>query len=603
MQAIILAAGMGKRLKDLTKEVTKCMVEVNGVTLIKRALTQLDEMNLSNIILVVGYKKDKLIEYIKSLNIKTPVTFIVNDVYDKTNNIYSLYLAKQYLLKEDTLLLESDLIFDNVLLKKIVNSKEKNLALVAKFKSWMDGTVVTLDDEDNVLNILSKKEFLFEDKDDYYKTVNIYKFSREFSEMYYVPFLEAYCKALGNNEYYEQVLRVIVSLDKPVIKGLKVEDNELWYEIDNIQDLNIAESLFAGDDDKLEKYQCRYGGYWRYPELLDFCYLVNPFYPNKKLLSEMQSSFEVLVKNYPSGLNINNILVANFFGLKKDFVCAGNGAAELIKVLMENLQGKMGAVFPTFQEYPNRKDENSIVPLYIDNSDYTYTYNDIIQFYDDKDIEILTIINPDNPSGNFINYEDMMKLLQWSQSKKIKLVVDESFIDFADNNQGLLNNEIIKNYSNLVVVKSISKSYGVPGLRLGVLATSDEKLLSVIRKEVSIWNINSLGEFYLQIAEKYNSYYYESLEKIKKLRKLMYKELNKINGIRCINSQANYIMCEVQKPYNSTDLTKSLLNKHNILIKDLSNKDGLRDKQYIRLAIRTKQENDILVEAIKEELK
>lgn len=602
MQGIILAAGMGKRLKDLTKDVTKCMVKVNGITLIERMLLQLEELKLDRIILVVGYKKEKLMDYINSLNIKTPIIFVHNDIYYRTNNIYSLYLAKDYLLENDTLLLESDLIFDKIVLKKIYNSKEDAVALVSKFKSWMDGTVVTLDYENNIINILSKKEFLFEDKDDYYKTVNIYKFGKKFSEMYYVPFLEAYSKALGNNEYYEQVLRVIVSLDRAVIKGLKIEENELWYEIDNIQDLNIAESLFAEENDKFKKYEQRYGGYWRYPELLDFCYLVNPFYPNKKLISEMKSNFENLLKDYPSGLEVNNILAANFFGIKKEFICIGNGAAELIKILMDQIDGKIGIIYPTFQEYPNRKNKSDIVPFYVENYDFKYNAKDIQVFFEKKNIESLLIINPDNPSGNLMSKEEILSLVTWGKQAGINIILDESFIDFADDNVELLDNKILAKNENLIIVKSISKTYGVPGLRLGIIATSNESLLSRVRNEVSIWNINSFGEFYLQIAEKYNSYYEKSLEKIKVLREKLQNALNEIDCVRVIKSQANYIMCEILYPYTSKELTKNLLNKYNILIKDLSNKEGLNNKQYIRLAIKTPEENNILIDAIKNEL-
>lgn len=149
MQAIILAAGMGKRLKELTSNATKCMVEVNGVTMIERTLSQLDALNLKRIVVVVGYEGKKLMEYIESLEIKTPVEYVDNDVYYKTNNIYSLYLARNYLLEDDTLLLESDIIFENAVLQRLLDNPYPSLALVAKYESWMDGTVVTLDNEDN----------------------------------------------------------------------------------------------------------------------------------------------------------------------------------------------------------------------------------------------------------------------------------------------------------------------------------------------------------------------------------------------------------------------------------------------------------------------
>ena len=202
MQAIILAAGMGKRLKDLTNDSTKCMIKVNGITLIERMLTQLDKLSLNQIIIVVGYKADGLINFISTLKIKTAIIFINNDIYYKTNNIYSLYLAKEYLLKDNTLLLESDLIFDEKLLDLLVLNPYPTLALVAKYESWMDGTVVTLDNDNGIKSFIGKREFIYNDSQKYYKTVNIYKFSIEFSNTHYVPFLEAYTKALGDNEYY-----------------------------------------------------------------------------------------------------------------------------------------------------------------------------------------------------------------------------------------------------------------------------------------------------------------------------------------------------------------------------------------------------------------
>ena len=236
MQAIILAAGMGKRLKELTQDNTKCMVKVNGVTLIDRMLHQIDRQNLSQIVIVVGYKGQKLIDYVNELNIRTPVTFIDNPIYDKTNNIYSLALAKEWLCKDDTLLFESDLIFEDSVLDALLSDPRETLALVDKYESWMDGTCVKLNDDDTIEAFVPGKKFRFDEIREYYKTVNLYKFSKHFSETHYVPFLEAYQAALGQNEYYEQVLRVITMLDDPEIKAKRLE-GQRWYEIDDIQDL------------------------------------------------------------------------------------------------------------------------------------------------------------------------------------------------------------------------------------------------------------------------------------------------------------------------------------------------------------------------------
>lgn len=599
MQAIILAAGMGKRLKELTSNATKCMVEVNGEMMIHKTLMHLEKLNLNKIVLVVGYEGQQLMDYVNSLGLKTPVEYVVNDVYDKTNNIYSLYLAKEYLLQDDTLLLESDLVYEEAVIRKLVDTPYPSLVLVDKFESWMDGTCITVDEDDNITSFVSKREFDFTKTDEYYKTVNLYKFSKNFSEKYYVPFLEAYCNAMGLNEYYEQVLKVITFLGDLEIKAVKL-NGEKWYEIDDVQDLDIAESLLAGKEEKLEKMQKRFGGYWRYPKLIDFCYLVNPYFPNKKLVSEMQTNFERLLGEYPSGMGVNSLIAAKIFGLHASQVIVGNGAAELIKSLMERFTGRLGMAFPTFQEYPNRKAEKDVVPYFVTNDEFRYTAKNLMDFYEDKDIEVLALINPDNPSGNYIRREDVLKLSEWCEKKNIRFVVDESFVDFVDEEETttLLDAEILKANPNLIVVKSISKSYGVPGLRLGVLASSDEELIAKMKKDVAIWNINSFAEFYLQIYEKYAKDYAKAIEKFKQTRAAYIKDLQALSGLRVLPTQANYVLCEVTSGVTSRKLAEDLLEE-NILIKDLSTKKGFDGKNYIRLAVRDEKDNAILVEALK----
>ena len=355
MQAIILAAGMGTRLKKLTSNNTKCMVKVNGVTLIERALSILDRKSLSRIVLVVGYQAQNLIEFVKTLNIKTPVIFIENNIYDKTNNIYSLTLAKGYACEEDTLLLESDLIFEEALIDALLDDKRETLALVDKFENWMDGTCTILDDNDCIVDFVAGKYLDFANKDEYYKTVNIYKFSSHFSRNTYFPFLEAYAGAMGNNEYYESVIKLIAMLETKEIRAKRLTGQK-WYEIDDAQDLDIAESIFANNiSEQYDAIAGRYGGYWRYPKLLDFCYLVNPYFPPKKMVEEIKSNFTELMSQYPSGLRVNSLLAAKNFGLEQEHIVVGNGAAELIKSLMENSGFKrVGFIRPTFEEYPNR---------------------------------------------------------------------------------------------------------------------------------------------------------------------------------------------------------------------------------------------------------
>ena len=594
---------MGKRLGELTKENTKCMIEVNGEKLIDRMLSQLSGLNLKRVVIVVGYQSDNLIQHIgKRYEGKLRIEFVLNPIYDKTNNIYSLALAKEQLQEDDTLLLESDLIFEDRMLKLLTDNPYPNLALVAKYETWMDGTMVRIDADNNIVSFVPKKAFRYSDVPYYYKTCNIYKFSKEFSRNQYVPFLEAYSKSMGNNEYYEQVLRVITALDKSALRALPITD-EKWYEIDDIQDRDIAETKFSEGKEMLQRFHQCYGGYWRFPQMKDFCYLVNPYFPTERMKDEIRANFDTLLTQYPSGMKVNSLLAGKYFGIRQEFVCVGNGAAELIKCLVENhCTGKTGFVLPTFEEYPNRADAEDKVTFIPSNPDFRYTAQDLKEYFKDKGIKNLLLINPDNPSGNYIPFDELKGLIEWTAKNSINLIVDESFVDFTEKYRqaSLLNNDILAANPHLTVVKSISKSYGVPGLRLGIVASGNTAMMEKMRKEVAIWNINSFAEFYMQIFNKYEKDYQEACGKFIQERTLFYNELKEIPFLRVIPSMANYFLCEVTGKYTSSQLTQKLLDESNILIKDCGQKSAFAGKNYIRIAIRDREDNSKLVQKLRQ---
>lgn len=601
MQAIILAAGMGKRLGELTKNNTKCMVEVNGIRLIDRMITQLSKFNLNRLVIVVGYEGKKLIDYIgHRYDDILKIEYINNPIYDRTNNIYSLALAKEELCKDDTILLESDLIFEDRMLELLINHRDPDLALVAKYETWMDGTMVCVDNDRNITNFVPKEAFCYENADVYYKTVNIYKFSSEFSKYQYVPFLEAYCRVMGNNEYYEQVLCILLHLHSSTLKALPIT-NEKWYEIDDVQDLDIASTIFSDKDIKWKEYHKRYGGYWRFPQMLDYCYLVNPFFPPKRMKDELRANFDTLLENYPSGMQINSLLAGKYFGVKQDYIVVGNGAAELIKVVMEEHSGdKVGIIYPTFDEYPNRLRKEQIVPFFPQNKNFEYTAEDLMAYFEDKNISLMMLINPDNPSGHFMPKNDVLQLAEWCAIKGIRLLVDESFVDFTygavDNS--LLYDDILTAYPHMMVMKSISKSYGVPGLRLGILATADIDLIVRMKKEVSIWNINSFAEFYLQIYGKYEKDYIKACAKFIAERETFYTELQSIPYLRVIPSQANYFLCEVIAKYTSSELTQKLI-ENDVIVSNCGLKSNMFGYNLVRLAIRSRKDNARLIDILR----
>lgn len=598
MQAILLAAGMGKRLGKYTNNNTKCMLEVAGERLIDRTIEAIKLAGIKKFIIVIGYEGDNLKNYIYSKYSKdTDIEFIFinNEIYDKTNNIYSLFLTKEYFSQDDTILLESDLIYEKDLIKKIVENKNPNVAAVAKYASWMDGTVVNVGEDSIITQFIEKKDFDYSKIEGYYKTVNIYKFSKEFIIKQYLPFLTAYIEAYGDNEYYETVLKAISHLSRSYIIA-HILDKEKWYEIDDAQDYDIAIALFSKGEEKLRHMQNKYGGYWRYDGLLDYCYLVNPYFPDKKMLDKMIKEYEILLRQYPSGLNIQNLNAGRMFGVDSEKILVGNGAAELINVLNKVVKGKLGVCVPTFNEYIRCFPDCEIINLNTSQTDYNYDTEKILNHIDK--IDNMVIINPDNPSGSFIRYENIIKIIEKCNKQNKIIVIDESFIDFAKNDirYTLIDNEILNKYKNLIVIKSISKSYGVPGLRLGVLASGNRRILDILRNYLPIWNINSFAEYFLQIITLYQKKYWRACDKITEEREYLSNKLREL-GYKVYDSQANFIMVKIDR--NSTQLAIDLMENDNILIKDLYRKDTFDKPEYIRLAIRDRKDNEKLINSMK----
>jgi len=593
MQVLIPAAGMGKRLGDETANKTKCMVKLGDKTLIEHCLDSVTKHQITRIIIVAGFEKNKLKEFLGDEYNGTKIVYVDNDDYDKTNNIYSVFLAKDYLLEDDTILIESDLIFDPIIFEMVFENKCKDLAVVDKYRAWMDGTVVKVDDDFSISHFIPKNSFNYDEIDTYFKTVNIYKFSKSFLKEIYVPFLEAYSKALGKNEYYEQVLKIIVNLDTKHLKALTL-NGQMWYEIDDAQDLDIADIMFSPPEKKFDLLSNRYGGYWRFDELIDFCYLVNPYFPPKKMIDEIDFSLQKLMQSYPSGQEVQAMLAGKMFNIPKEYIAVGNGAAELINILKNCMSHKFGIYGPTFEEYTARFQD---IDLKVSKNDgFSYAHEDIMDLSKQNDGVIL--INPDNPTGNFIDYDGIIKILEeFKLSKKI-LVLDESFLDFADNgfNSSVIKKSVLKKFSNLIVIKSIGKSFGIGGLRLGVLASSNKELITKIKKDISIWNINSVSEFYLQIISKYYDEYIEACEKLKYSRKILMEGLEEIEYIQPYPSQANYIFCKLINK-DSRELAIKLCNEYAILIKDCSNKKSI-NQNYIRIAVRDIRDNEYLLNCL-----
>lgn len=363
----------------------------------------------------------------------------------------------------------------------------------------------------------------------------------------------------------------------------------------------MTNSLPPEDEQRLTTYLHRYGGYWVYPELLDFCYLVNPYFTRSGIIDEMADNFRMLVSEYPAGMAVNAELASHCWDVKPEYVIPGNGAAELIKALTETLDGRLGVVRPTFEEYPNRLPDDRVVTFVPQDAMFRYGADDMMAFFEQHPVQNILLINPDNPSGNFIPMTDVRRLADWCEQRGIRFVLDESFVDFTEGyaQNSCLSTDVLEAFPHMVVIKSISKSYGVPGLRLGLLCSADTALIAGLKKAVSIWNINSFAEFFMQIYPKYKDDYRRACDQFIETRRDFEAQLREIPFIKVMPSQANYFFLEVLPPFRPKELCATLLRDHNILASACLAKKGIAPNRYMRIAVRNHSDNEKFINALK----
>jgi len=597
MQALILAAGMGKRLGKLTDSDTKCMLEINGVRLIDSALQAIESAGIKKICIVIGYKGQRVRDHLAAKwESSLDITYIVNSDFETTNNIYSLLLASEFLKSDDTILLESDLIFEPQVIPNLINDPRDNVVLVDKFEAWMDGTVISFDKNGIVNNFISKKNQSEINVKEYFKTVNIYKFSASFSNEIYVPFLESYCKSVGLNEYYESVLSTIANLQLGSLSALEIHPY-LWQEIDDVIDHANATTMFSPSGKLHTAYSQRYGGYWRFPKIRDFCYLVNPYFPNSEFEEVLKSEFSILLSEYPSGLGVQEAMAANLFKVDSNYLTVGNGASELIHALGSCIPtSKIGYFIPSFDEYAVRFAQHELIPIDAFALSESQVIASVIEL--SKTCDYVLLVNPDNPTGRFINPEELLAVLPVLKENNCSLILDESFVDFSPLLElgTVLIDEVLSQYSNLVIVKSISKSYGVAGARLGVIASSDTELLHRIRATLPVWNINSFAEKFLQKITYFQKEYWESCRRLAQTRGDFSLKLSS-SGAKVWSSAANFLMIELPSQVNLVDFCEFMIKK-DILVKSLSGKPGIPDGNFLRVSVKSNEENFDFISAL-----
>jgi histidinol-phosphate/aromatic aminotransferase/cobyric acid decarboxylase-like protein/choline kinase len=594
VQGLILAAGIGRRLGELTRDRPKAMLEVAGRTLIERALDALAELGVSRIVLVVGYRAEQLMMLIGDSHRGVPVIYVTNPEYSTTNNIYSLFRARQEFASDDSLLLEADVIFDHSILEQLATDPRTNVVAVARYHPGLDGTVVTLSESGHI-DAFIPKQLQDHDRSDYFKTINIYKFSKSYIESTYMPFLDAYVAALGKNAYYEEVLSILTGLALPKLSALVVTDHR-WYEIDNAEDLLNASTVFAAPEDVYSAYASRYGGLWRFPHVRDFALLVNPYFPPPSLKRELERSFSTVMSMYPSTQEVLQHLAAHLFEVAHEEIVVGNGASELIAALGAAAGGQtIGVPVPAFEEYRCRFQPGQVVDLCSASTAPNLSVEELVAAL--GRVDVLVVVNPHNPSGACLTTDELETLSAEAARLGKRIILDESFVDFADPDYctSWIESNRLRDNPHVVVLKSLGKTYGLPGLRLGVMATADKDLLAQVRSALPVWNISSPAESLMELLPRYREDYKRSMTTLRVERERFISNLNDIDGIECFPSQANFVLCKLVSEHSAHALADRLLTSAGLLIKPMSDKAGLEHGEHVRIAVLDGYANDLLV--------
>jgi histidinol-phosphate/aromatic aminotransferase/cobyric acid decarboxylase-like protein/choline kinase len=588
MKAIILAAGYGNRMRPFTDNLHKTLLTVSGATIIGRIIDGLVDNGIRDIVVVTGYRRDELVAWCAEHYADLSIQYVHNERYRETNNIYSMALAFEHtVIDSDIVLIESDLIYQPEVISRLLSSKEKNVALVDKYARGMDGTVVTV--EKGIIRSvipphLQDAKFDFSDK---YKTLNIYKFSREFCNSTFKKLLTYYAKVINDNCYYELILGILIYMQQETVHA-EILTGERWAEVDDPNDLRIAEFAF-NKDKRLSILEEGFGGYWNY-DILDFSFIRNMYFPNPAILSEMRNSLPDLLHNYGSRQSVVDRKMGWFLLRDPARVRTLNGASQIYPILRDFCGNKKALIpNPTFGEYTR------IFPS-------AATYSDGVGI--DRDelakkagaCEVVVIVNPNNPTGSCI---DTQWIAGYAAAHKEKLVVvDESFIEFSGRGS-IMDACDSQGIDNVVVIKSLSKSMGMPGLRLGYVYSRNTAFMSFIDGSLPIWGINSLAEFTLEVILKHRKSLERSYAETVRDRSEFAEALSTCDCVEQVfDSGANFLLVRLKENRAAAQaVTDCLLSSHGILVKDISKK--FTDQNgYLRLAVRLPLENMRLVAAL-----
>lgn len=588
-QAVILAAGFARRMQPLSNNCHKALLPINGTTILGRTLESLADIGVQRVTIVTGYRDLDIRGYVEAFFPQLDVRYVHNERFRDTNNVVSLSMAFDAMEFDlDVVLIECDLLFEPTLLRRLMANRGHNVALVDAYRTGMDGTVV--DVEGGLVSAVyptdsQGPDFSYHGR---FKTLNIYRFDREFCQNAFAPLLRTYAHEIDASCYYELVLGMLNNIRAHRVSA-EVVTGESWAEVDDPNDLAVATFQFEPQR-RSEILDRSFGGHWNF-DVLDFSLMRNAHFPTGSMLANMRFALPELVSNYGSTQTVLNEKLGFFLKCSPLRLQVLHGASQIFP-LMGRRYGGASVLAPgaSFGEYTRWLPGATI---YEDAPGVDWASVEAAA----PDHDMVVFVNPNTSTGTTRESSAIHELAR--RCPETLFWVDESFLAFSGlpSMVSLLESEPL---DNVVVLVSLSKCLGVPGLRLGYVYSTDLQFVASIGDDLPIWNLSAPAEFMLELMLKFGPAYTASIERTVADREAMRRHLATLPFVRRVPpSGGNFLLIELDGAESSLAArTRAwLLENHSIQVKDVTEKfsDGL---PRLRVAVRTADENARLIDAL-----
>ncbi|WP_268624247.1 aminotransferase class I/II-fold pyridoxal phosphate-dependent enzyme [Paenibacillus alvei] len=591
--AMILCAGRGIRLTPFTNNKPKPLVEVNGISILENSIQQLINAGYQNLSIVVGYKGDMIKEIVSKYSSQLDIHIIENNEWSTSNNIMSLWKARNE-LQGDITLLEGDVFYDESVLKQLNDMPlGANYLVVSPLTSFMDGMYVT-EEAGKISGFYNTSKKTHQHGKEPLKSVNICRLSTNICQ-YLVESIQKEVAAGNMHRFYDDLFEDAFRLGYE-FRVVKV-DTKSWFEVDNPYDLSLCE--FQHSRDPYQRLKQQHGGYWRHP-ITDFALIYNLHFPPKTLKEKIKDRFDEIILNYPASSVPIIRHLSYFLGVNDDKLAIANGVSEIIKLLPRFIKGNIVLVEPSFNEYANCFTDERITTFQLkEKDDFQLNIYDLIECILHNDAQAVILETPNNPTGRLVKKEDIIKLYEATEQHNILVVLDESFIDFScrETTEQLLHD--LHLYPRILLFRSMSKTFGIGGLRIGYAVSSNLYMIKELRSELPIWNINGFAEEFLLNLPPYREEYFRSCKVVRRETDNLLDALRQIDGIKAFDTEANFIFCKIQnKLFTAEQLAHKLVRKYGVYIKECSGKKLPDSEYFFRVSSRTDSENEQLIHAL-----